>query len=68
MDVPGPHSDVCLNPYDALLMEHGVTLPNELHNLIPGAIQSGASTVHGVFDATLSDHSLNIGDLRRDRS
>jgi hypothetical protein len=59
-DVPRSNSDIGLNSHDALLVEHRMSLTDELHDLIPGTIECCASAVHGVVDATLPDQPLHF--------
>lgn len=35
---PRSHPDVALNPHNAILMQHTVTLSNDPHHIIPGAL------------------------------
>lgn len=64
MSVPRADSDICLNPGNTFLVKHRVTLPNELHDVVPCSIKSGASTVHGMLYPAFPDQSLHVGYLR----
>jgi hypothetical protein len=35
---PRTHSDITLNPHNAILMQHGVALPNDSHDIVPWAL------------------------------
>jgi len=37
-DQPRPNPDICMNPYDALVVQHPVSLPDNLEHLVPWAL------------------------------